>query len=117
MLLSNRSNSPRNIDLNFSMTGINLSQSCEMRDLGVVFDSKLNFTSHIDTILAKAKQRLYLLKKSFSSCNDHALILAFKSYVVLLLEYCCPAWSPTFVTDIVRIESIQRSFNKSLKLC
>jgi hypothetical protein len=117
MLLSNRSNSPRNIDLNFSMSGINLSESCEMRDLGVVFDSKLNFTTHINTILAKAKQRLYLLKKSFSTCDDHALILAFKSYVIPLLEYCSPVWSPSFVTDIVRIESIQRSFTKSLKLC
>jgi hypothetical protein len=81
------------------------------------FNSELNFTSHIDSLLSKAKQRLYLLKKSFVSCSDYALIIAFKTYVVPLLEYCSPVWSPCTVTDIVRIESIQRSFTKSLKIC
>ena len=117
MLLSNRSNSLNDYDLNFSMSGTKLNESFEIKDLGVTFDSKLSFTSHIDAILAKAKQRLYLLKKSFSSCDDRALILAFKVYVVPLLEYCSPVWSPSFVTDIVRLESVQRSFTKSLKMC
>ncbi|HMK58440.1 MAG TPA: reverse transcriptase family protein [Nitrososphaeraceae archaeon] len=117
MFLSNRNNSIINNDLHFSMSGVALSETCEIRDLGVIFDSKLNFSSHIDAVLAKAKQRLYLLTKSFSSCNEHALVLAFKIYIIPLLEYCSPVWSPSSVTDILRIEAIQRSFTKKLKFC
>jgi hypothetical protein len=117
MLLSNRTNNLSKSSLNFSMSYTKLGESCELKDLGVVFDSRLNFSSHIDAILGKAKQRLYLLRKSFCSCDDRALVLAFKTYVLPLLDYCSPIWSPCLVTDIVRIESIQRSFTKSLKMC
>lgn len=117
MFLSNRSNSLIKHNLNFTLSGVDLAESYKVNDLGVLFDSSLKFSSHIDAILAKAKQRLYLLKKSFSSSDDRALILAFKIYVIPLLEYCSPVWSPCMVTDILRIESVQRTFTKTLKLC
>ena len=46
-----------------------------------------------------------------------ALIIAFKSYIIPLLEYCSTVWSPSLLTDIIRIESVQRSFTKSLFSC
>ena len=52
-------------------------------DLGVNFSTALNFTDHI----SKAKQRLFLLKKRFLSKNPKILILAFKIYIIPLLEY------------------------------
>jgi hypothetical protein len=68
-------------------------------------------------MLAKAKQRIYLLKKSFVCSDDRSLVFAFKTYVLPILEYCSSVWSPSTVTDIVRIESIQRSFTKYLRSC
>ena len=41
-------------------------------------------------------------------------MLAYKTYVLPSIEYCSPVWSPSNVTDIVRIESVQRSFTKTL---
>ena len=90
---------------------------CEVKDLGVIFNSDLNFCNQINAVVIKAKQRLYLLKKSFVCTNDLALISAFKTYIIPLLEYCSPVWSPSTVGDIVRLESVQRAFTKSLKLC
>ena len=107
MFLSSRKNSIVSNHLNFSLAGGNLSESCELRDLGVIFNCKLSFSTHIDSIVSKAKQRLYLLTKSFSSCDERALILAFKIYIIPLLEYCSPVWSPCTVTDIMSIESVQ----------
>jgi len=83
----------------------------------VTFSSKLNFSAHIATIIAKAKQRLYLIRKCFTSSNDLALIIAFKTYIIPILEYCSPVWSPGTVTDKILIESVQRSFTKSLYSC
>ena len=83
----------------------------------MTFNSRLNFSTHINGIVSKAKQRLYLLKKRFSCSNDAALVLAFKTYVIPLLEYCSSIWSPSTVTDILYLESVQRNFTKTLKTC
>ena len=83
----------------------------------MTFNSKLNFDTHISSIIARAKQRLYLLRKCFTSCNEYALIRAFKCYVIPLLEYCCQVWSPSSLSDILRLESVQRAFTRSLYSC
>src|ERR1043165_2179247 len=53
-----------------------------------MFDSKLNFSSHITAMIRKAKQRLFLIKKSFTSGENDALVLALKTYIIPLLEHC-----------------------------
>jgi len=114
MFISNRSIP---VMLSYSINDVNLLQVSQVKDLGVMFDSKLNFSSHITAMISKAKQRLFLLKKSFTSGDNDALVLAFKTYIIPLLEYCSPVWSPCTVTDILRIESVQRSFTKTLSSC
>ena len=79
MLLSNR------IEINrpsysFIMAGLELDGTDEIKDLGVIFNSKLGFDGHIDNMVARAKQRLFLLKKSFVSKDSSVLIFAFKTY-------------------------------------
>jgi len=101
----------------FFIDNVKLSESVEVKDLGVTFDSKLNFNSHICNVVAKAKQRLYLLGKSFTHCDDNALILAFKTYIIPLLEYCSHVWSPYRVAEILKLESVQRSFTLNVKSC
>ena len=114
MIISNR---PASHDIKFTLADTNLTRLDETKDLGILFNSRLNFSTHISTIMTNAKQRLYLLRKSFSSCDCDALILAFKTYIISLVEYCSPVWSPSSVGDILKIESIQRSFTKSLNIC
>ena len=111
MKISNR-HSPQT----FSIT---LSDCClkvcdEVKDLGVLFNSHLSFSNHITTIIGKARQRIFLLKRSFIHSNDAVLIKAFKTYILPILEYCSPVWSPSMLGDILRLESVQRSFTKSL---
>ena len=77
----------------------------------------VNKDLYITAMISKAKQRLFLLKKSFTSGDNVALVLAFKTYIIPLLGYCSPVWSPCTVTDILRIESVQRSFTKTLSSC
>ena len=98
----------------FELAGIELPVTNEVLDLGVNFNSKLNFSDHISTIIAKAKQRLFLLKKIFISRNPRILILAYKTYVIPLLEYCSQVWNPQNQNDIRRLESVQRLFTKRL---
>ena len=85
-----------------------------VRDLGVIVDPCLNFSEHIDMAVSKANQRVYLLLKSFRSRNISLMVFAFKVYVLPLLDYCSPIWSPNKLHDIDRVENVQRSFTKKL---
>ena len=85
------------------------------KDLGILVDDRLNFTAHIQSIVAKAKQRLYLLFKCFSSRQIDLLVKAYKSYILPILDYCSPVWSPYKLADIDLLESVQRFFTKRLE--
>ena len=92
----------------------NLAVFDTVRDLGVIVDPSLNFSKHIDNAISKANQRLYLLLKSFKNRNISLMVFAFKVYILPLLDYCSPIWSPCKLLDIDRIENVQRSFTKKL---
>ena len=81
----------------FQLAGVELPRCFDVVDLGIHFNSKLDFKDHITTIIAKAKQRLFLLKKIFISKNTFILIQGFKTYVIPLLGFCSPVWNPSCV--------------------
>ena len=114
LLISNKKTDIKQFELGFKLAGEPLPRVLEVLDLGVHFSTKLNFTDHISITIAKAKQRLFLLKKRFLSKNSKILILAFKTYIIPLLEYCSPVWNPQNMTDVKRLESVQRMFTKRL---
>ena len=45
------------------------------------------------------------------------LLRAFKVYVQPIIEYASSVWSPHLVTDIHKVESVQRKFTKRLSGC
>lgn len=56
-----------------------------------------------------------MILRCFKTRNVDILFRAFIVYVRPLLEYCASVWSPCYVTDILKIESVQRRFTKRLK--
>ena len=65
-------------------------------------------------MVSGAKSRCFLLFKSFICRDIDIMIFAFKVYVLPVLEYCSSIWCPSKLTDIDRIEKVQRSFTKKL---
>lgn len=112
MKLSNK-NSKDEIPI-FNIANDVLVESKQVKDLGIIFDSSLCFSNYITSIISKAKQRIYLLHKSFVTKDPITLIVAYKTYVLPIFDYCSQVWSPRHVTDINRIESVQRMFLKRL---
>ena len=86
----------------------------EMKDLGVMIDNKLSFSSHIAQIVAKAKQRTFLIFRAFRTRDRVPLLVAFKSFILPIVTYCSSTWSPHLFGDIQTIESIQRLFTRKL---
>ena len=85
-----------------------------VKDLGVIVDADLKFTLHINSIVARAHSRASLIHKCFVSGDRDSLLRAYIIYVRPLLEYASQVWSPHLLTDIRKLEAVQRRFTKRL---
>ena len=65
-------------------------------------------------MVSKAKQRLFLILRSFRIKDHHILLQAYKSYILPLVTYCSSVWSPSLLGDVSQIESVQRLFTRRL---
>ena len=90
-----------------------------MRDLGVMVDSKLTFSNHVDTMLKKANRALGLLMRSFQTgkhgpsfydVNPKPIISAYCANVRSILEYGCVVWGGAANTHLRRAEKVQEKF-------
>lgn len=84
------------------------------KDLGVIFDTDLNFSSHIDDIVRKANSTLFCMLRNIKCSDKEILLRLYKSYVLPRLEYCSPVWSPHLKKDILKIEKVQHVFTRLL---
>lgn len=91
-----------------------LTSVTEIRDLGVLINDNLSFSSHCTFIMKKSLKVSGLIRKSFTSRDPNLLLQAFKTYVRPILEYSSVVWSPFLVKDINNIEKVQRRFTKTL---
>lgn len=87
-----------------------LDSKYEVNDLGVLFDNSLSFSPHILQIVCKAKQRVFLLFRVFRTRDIRLLTIAYKSYILPLMDYCSTVWSPTTLENITNLESVQKLF-------
>lgn len=88
----------------------------EVKDLGVVHDSKLTYEKHIDYIAKKANRAMGFIIRSSSQFSSIKLIKTlYCSYVRSILEYCSQIWNPQYDVYINRLESIQRRFMKYIQ--
>jgi hypothetical protein len=104
-----RSTTVHNFD--YRLSGSTLDRVETITDLGVVLDTKLTFSSHVDAIVNKASKRLGFIKRIGKEFRDvYALKTLFNSYVRSKLEYASVIWNPYYRTHSDRIESVQRRF-------
>jgi len=65
-------------------------------------------------VIAKSKQRLFMIFRTFSTCNVTYLLRGYKAYVLPLVSYCSSIWCPYNLDDILALESVQRLFTRRL---
>ena len=100
--------------LNYFISNHTLLPVDQVKDLGVLIDSKLKFNHHILDCVTKARQRSSLIFRGFLSRESAHLKRAFITYVRPLVEYVSPVWSSSYIHLINEIESVQRTFTKRL---
>ena len=86
-----------------------------MKDLGVLFNTKLSFDSHIDMISSKALNLLgFILRNNKSFSNSSSLIVLYKSLVLPVLTYASVIWTPYIKESIKKLEATQHKLLRHL---
>ena len=102
-------NNPKN---SYSMAEVNLEETTEEKDLGVLIDNKLNFGKHIQNIVTRANRVLSLIIISFASLNKTMFLNLYTALIRPLLEYCVQVWSLHLRKQINLIKGVQRRATK-----
>ena len=78
--------------------------------LGILLDSKMSFTPHINQVISKATRMLNFVKRNLYRCSTETKCLAYTSIVSQrpLLEYGSAVWDPYLQKEIQSIEMVQR---------
>ncbi|VDO27963.1 unnamed protein product [Haemonchus placei] len=80
-----------------------MSWRLQIKDLSIMVSKNLTWSVHVDEASNKALRNNY--------CADvYMWIRLFRSYVLPIVEYCSPIWSPHLVKDIQKIEKVQQTF-------
>ncbi|KAG6455708.1 hypothetical protein O3G_MSEX009346 [Manduca sexta] len=99
----------------YTFNGVDISKVTKIKDLGVIFDSKFTFDSHVDYIIKKASKALgFIIRNSVHFRSLKPLKVLYCSYVRSHLEYASQVWNPQYDVYIHRIESIQAKFLRYL---
>ncbi len=96
-------------------TPVEISKVEEMKDLGVIIDSKLKFDKHISEICRKAQGVLASIKRTMTFMDTEVFINLYKSLVRPLLESSVPVWNPYLKKHEKQLESIQRRATKLVR--
>ena len=100
----------------YSINNSPLQRVAEVRDLGVILDSKLTFSSHINATVSTANRALGLLIRSFQTSlkkykfDRKALLVAYNANIRSILEYGSIIWSGAAKTHLTRLERVQHKF-------
>ena len=102
----------------YYLDGHQLERCSQMRDLGVVLDSKLTFAHHVDEVVKKANRMLGLLIRSMqtapcmrgSKFDPSPVLAAYYANVRSIIEYGSVLWSGAADSHLVRLERLQHRF-------
>lgn len=107
MTFTHKKKSP--IRATYMINGAPIDRVNEIRDLGVLLDSKLSFTSHMEYVKKKADNMLAFVKRvSYKSLNIETSKLLYGSLVRSNLEFASSVWLPHHQSHMNLIESTQK---------
>ena len=75
---------------NYKINGITLSYVNLIKDLGIIVDTNLSYSTHCCAISKKASQRANMILRAFQTRNLDSLVTVFKTFVRPILEYATP---------------------------
>ena len=79
----------------------------QVKLLGVTFDHKLQFSTHVSDICRKAGRQLSVLKRLSNVLDEGAKMLLYNTFIFSNFNYCCMIWQFCSIHSSKKIEKIQ----------
>ena len=95
-----RTSVPQHPDL--QVGGVNLINSPTLEVLGVEFDRKLTFESHVRTLASRAARSLGIVRKAYRFSVTTLFLKVFPFF------FCCPSWSIVHLRGVQLVNRISR---------
>ena len=106
-----------NKPLNIHINNIPIPTTSNPTILGLTFDPKLTYSTHIDNTITKAKKTLNLLKLLTSTHwgkSKETLITTYKTLILPIIEYANTIWSP--IISSTSLNKLQKIQNAALRI-
>ena len=108
MHFNNKNIRPGEIEID--LNGCKIKSSPSARFLGIIFDYRHSFSTHIDHVFTKCQRALNILKFLCGitwGSDPETLIIFFKSYIRSIIDYSSFIYFPRNINLIEKIERIQ----------
>lgn len=99
-----------NLKHTYNIGGSILSNSENIKDLGVRISTNLHFNDHINEVITNASRRSNWLLRSFQLKNPALYIRLFDTYIMPIITYASPVWYPMYKKDKIRLKAIQNKY-------
>ena len=76
--------------------------------LGVTFDRKLSFRTHLRHVSVRGNQRLYFLRKAARYLDSQSLMKVYRGFVRPILEYSPLVWMGAAPSHLARLDQVQK---------
>ena len=104
-----------NIHFYYNMSGFPLKHESSIKDLGVTVECDLSWNQHIVSVVRKAYNVLWFLKRTLrNSVSASVKTIFYSSLVRPHLEYGSPVWSVITKKNLNFLEQVQKSATKFL---
>ena len=94
----------------YLINGITILPTDKVLDLGIITDSDLSYSSHISSIISKARSRTDIIFRSFFSHNISLLRQTYITFVRPIIECASQVWNPSVLKYISDLENVQRIY-------
>ncbi len=84
----------------------------EMKILGVIFNDRLSWDTHIDSLVKTCSQRFYLLRQLKPFLNDIQLTDVYNGIIRSKMEYCSPLFISLNVREKQKLTSLHKRFHR-----
>ena len=71
------------------------------------------YSDQCHSIASKAAKTTNAIRRIFRTRVRELLWPAFQYYILPIINYCYPVWSPILISDIVTVEHVQRQFKRT----
>ena len=85
-----------------------------LRDLGIIMSNDGAFSSHVEFVCGKVKQKSSWILRTFQSRNTWFMKYMWKTLVQCHIDYCSQLYLPGKSSDLERLENLQRIYTKKI---